>query len=172
MPESKTNRQLWGIVIIAVASIAVATILCFGMVLSSIIAKVPVRQAVRQYDVEVYASQDWQDTGIEIRHAETITIQYVSGQWSPFSGYQTDGQGCIDPDVCTQDLSILENFPENLVSGIHAALVGRINHGPIFVVGNEITLEAENTGNLLLRMNDKSSSDNSGSLMVSVKVIP
>ena len=172
MSENKPNRQLWITVIIVVASIAVAIILCFGMVLSSLIRKVPVRQEVLQYDVEVYASKDWQDTGVEIRYGEIITIQYTSGEWSPFSGYHTDGQGCIDPDVCTQDLSILETFPDNIVSGIHATLIARINQGPIFVVGNEITLEAENTGNLLLRMNDKSTSDNSGSIVVSVNVMP
>ena len=174
MSESKTIRQLWAVVIIAVASITVALILCFGMVMSSLIAKQPVRQAqaVTQQDVEVYANKDWQDTGVEIRFSQTVTIQYLSGEWSPFSGYYTDGQGCIDPDVCTQDLSILETFPENIVSGIHATLIARINQGPIFVVGNEITFDAENTGNLLLRMNDKSTSDNSGSLVVSVKVEP
>ncbi|HET9906020.1 MAG TPA: hypothetical protein VFQ23_05255 [Anaerolineales bacterium] len=69
-------------------------------------------------------------------------------------------------------LSILQTFPGNIVSGIHATLIARINQGPIFVAGNEITFEAESTGNLLLRMNDKSTSDNSGSIVVSVKVMP
>ena len=170
MSESKTSQQLWAVVIIAVASITVATILCFGMVMSSIIAKLPIRPAIAQNDVEVYADKNWQDTGVEIKQGETITIQYVSGEWSPFSGYYTDGQGCTDPNVCTQDLSVLKSFPDNIVSGIHATLIARINQGPIFVVGNEITFEAENTGSLMLRMNDKSTSDNSGSLIVSVKI--
>ena len=173
MSESKTSQQLWIVIIIAVASIIVATILCFGMVMSSLIAKQPppaVIQSVRQHEVEVYADKNWQDTGIEIRLGETITIQYVSGEWSPFSGYSTEGQGCIDPNVCTQDLSILKSFPGNIVSGIHATLIARINEGPIFVAGNEITFQAENTGGLMLRMNDKSTSDNSGSILVSVKI--
>jgi hypothetical protein len=157
-------------VIIAVASIIVAIILCFGMVMSSIIAKLPLRPVVTQHDVEVYANKNWQDTGLEIRRGETITIQYASGEWSPFSGYYTDGQGCTDPDVCTQDLAVLQSFPDNLVSGIHATLIARINQGPILVVGNEITFEAENTGGLMLRMNDKNISDNSGSIIVSVKI--
>jgi hypothetical protein len=168
--ESKTSQPLWVVVILAVASITVATILCFGMVMSSIIAKLPIPSAVTQHDVEVYADKNWQDTGIKLRQGETITIQYVSGEWSPFSGYYTDGQGCTDPNVCTQDLAVLQSFPDNMVSGIHATLIARINQGPIIVVGNEITFEAENTGSLLLRMNDKSSSDNSGSLIVSVKI--
>ena len=172
MSESKTKHQLTAIIIIAVASITVAIILCLGMVISTIIAKLPSMPAVTQHDVEVYADQDWQDTGVEIRQGETITIQYVSGEWSPFSGYYTDGQGCTDPKVCTQDLSILANFPDNIVSGIHATLIARINHGQIVVVGNEITFEAKNTGSLMLRINDKSSSDNSGSLIVLVKVKP
>ena len=170
MSESKTSQQLWVVVIIAVASITVATILCFGMVVSSMIAKLPIRPAVTQHDVEVYADKNWQDTGLEIRQGETITIQYVSGDWSPFSGYSTDGQGCTEPSVCTQDLSVLESFPDNIVGGIHATLIARINQGPIIVVGNEVTFEAENTGSLMLRMNDKSTSDNSGSLVVSVKI--
>ena len=172
MSESKPSQQLWVVVIIAVASITVATILCFGMVMSSIIAKLSIRPAVTQHDVEVYADKKWQDTGVEIRQGETITIQYVSGEWSPFSGYYTDGQGCTDPNFCTQDLSILSNFPDNIVSGVHATLIARINHGQIVVVGNEITFEAKNTGRLRLRMNDKNSSDNSGSLIVLVKVKP
>ena len=170
MSESKTSQHLWIVIIIAVASITVATILCFGMVTSSIIAKLPLHSVVTQHDVEVFAQQNWQDAGVEIRHGETITIQYVSGEWSPFSGYYTDGQGCTDPTVCTQDLSVLESFPDNIVSGLHATLIARINQGPIIVVGNEITLEAENTGSLALRMNDKNTSDNSGSLVVSVQV--
>jgi len=168
--ESKTSQHLWVVVIIAVASILVAIILCFGMVMSSIIAKLPIRPAITQQDVEVYADNNWQDTGIDIRQGETITIQYVSGEWSPFSGYYTDGQGCTDPNVCTQDLSVLKNFPDNIVSGIHATLIARINQGPILVVGNEVTFKAENTGRLMLRMNDKSTSDNSGSLVVSVTI--
>lgn len=140
------------------------------MVMSSIIAKLPIRPAITQQDVEVYADNNWQDTGIDIRQGETITIQYVSGEWSPFSGYYTDGQGCTDPNVCTQDLSVLKNFPDNIVSGIHATLIARINQGPILVVGNEVTFKAENTGRLMLRMNDKSTSDNSGSLVVSVTI--
>ena len=167
---SKTSQQLWIVVIIAVASIIVATILCFGMVMSSIIAKLPIHPTVTQHDIEVAADQSWQDTGVEIRRGETITIEYVSGEWSPFSGYYTHGQGCTDPDVCTQDLSVLQSFPDNIVSGIHATLIARINQGPIIVVGNEITFEAENTGSLMLRMNDKTTSDNSGSLIVLVKI--
>jgi len=168
--KNKTSQQLWVVVIIAVASITVAIILCFGMVMSSIIAKLPIRPAIAQNDVEVYADKNWQDAGVEIRQGETITIQYISGEWSPFFGYYTDGQGCTDPYVCTQDLSVLESFPDNIVSGIHATLIARINQGPIFVVGNEITFEAENAGSLMLRMNDKSTSDNSGSLIISVKI--
>ena len=172
MSESKPNQQLWATVIIAIASIAVASIVCFGMVTSAIIAKLPIRSSATEHNVEVYANKDWQNTGVEIRQGEAITIQYVSGEWSPFSGYFTDGQGCTDPDVCTQDLSILANFPDNIVSGIHATLIARINQGEIVVVGNEMTFEAKNTGSLMLRMNDKNSSDNPGSLIVLVKVNP
>ena len=168
MSENKTSQQLWVVVIIAIASIMIAIILCFGMVTSSIIAKLPVRPVFTQQDIEVYADREWQDTGIELRRGDTITIQYVSGEWSPFFGYSTDGQGCTDPSVCTQDLSVLKSFPDNIVSGIHATLIARVNQGPIFVVGNEITFEAENSGGLLLRMNDKSTSDNFGSILVSV----
>ena len=172
MPESKQSHQLWATIIIAFASIAVACIVCFGMVTSAMIARVPSREEVTQHEVEVYANKDWQDTDIEIRQGNTITIQYVSGKWSPFSGYYTDGQGCTDPDVCTQDLSILADFPDNIVSGVHATLIAKIDQGQIVVVGNEMTFEAKNTGSLLLRMNDKNSSDNSGSLIVLVKVKP
>jgi len=100
-------------VIIAVASITVAIILCFGMIMSSIIAKLPIRSATTQHAIEMYADKNWQDTGVEIKQGETITIHYVSGEWSPFSGYYTDGQGCTDPDVCTQDLSVLESTSDN-----------------------------------------------------------
>jgi hypothetical protein len=168
--ENKQNQQLWIVVIIAVTSIIVACIWCVGTVLSSTIAKQPIRPEVLRDDVEVFANQNWQDTGIEIRQGDIVTIQYISGEWSPFSGYYTDGQGCTDPSVCTQDLSVLKTFPDNLVSGIHATLIARINQGPIIVVGNEITFEAETTGGLVLRMNDKSTSDNSGSLVVSVQI--
>ena len=172
MSESKTKHQLWTTVIIAAASIAVASIVCIGMVTSAIIAKLPGASTVTQQEVEVYANKDWQDTGMEIGVGETITIQYVSGAWSPFSGYYTDGQGCTDPNVCTQDLSILADFPDNIVSGVHATLIARVNQSQIVVVGNEITFEAKSTGSLMLRMNDKNSSDNSGSLIVFVKVKP
>ena len=40
-------------------------------------------------------------------------------------------------------LSILANFSDNIVSGIHAALIARINRGQIIVFGNEITFEAK-----------------------------
>jgi len=136
---------------------------------------VPVTQivpAVSQQEAEVYANKSWQDTGIEVRQGEIVTIRYVSGQWSPFSGYYTDGQGCTDPNFCTQDLSILANWPDNIVGGIHATLIARIGNGQIIVVGNEITFEAKDTGILLLRINDKNISDNSGSLTILVKIKP
>src|SRR4051812_17618919 len=162
----------------SIVAIAVAIIACLGVIIAAIIAKIPIPTSpvpaltVIEQEVQAYANKDWQNTGIEVQRGEIVTIQYISGQWSPFSGYDTDGRGCIDPNLCTQDLSILENFPTNIVSGIHAALIARISDGQITVVGNEISFEAKDTGSLMLRMNDNSNSDNSGSILVLIKVKP
>jgi len=112
--------------------------------------------------VEVYANQDWQDTGVLVQPSDTLTIQYISGFWSPWPSEPVTGNGV--PRDC--DVQTTETGP---VPGVcHASLIGRIGNGAPFYIGNGTTLSAEVTGDIFLRINDSQLGDNSGSIKVQV----
>ncbi len=123
---------------------------------------------VKQELVEVQANVKWQDTGISVESGNTVTIRYVSGQWSIWQGVDplTDGEGQKNrPEKC-------QLMPQaNLGS-----LIGRIGNNPPFFVGNEVTFRSSFTGNLFLSMNDCENfpgdyqATNRGSLTVAVVI--
>jgi len=118
--------------------------------------------------VEVQANSDWQDTGVNVQIGEPVAITYVSGLWCPWSSFCLDGRGCVDvdPNVCSPD----PNQPSNIFSFAHAGLIGRIGDGTPFAVGNGVTFQANQAGNIYLRINDRSIQDNSGALTVRLEL--
>jgi len=131
---------------------------------------VPVTPATQKL-VDVQANVEWQDTGIAIRVGDTITIRYVSGQWSiwppslggvdPF----TDGEGQLGR-LGGKDAYI----PEKNIG----SLIGRIGLYPPFYVGDGTTIRSNYAGNLILSMNDVRGQfrDNGGSLIIAVVIEP
>lgn len=113
--------------------------------------------------VEVFADQDWQNTGVLVQPGDTLTIQYVSGKWSPWPGGYYDGEGSGGDPYCSCNV---------MMNVSHAGLIGRIGDGVPFFVGNDLTIMSTETGYLYLGINDSVRDDNSGSITVRVQVTP
>jgi len=110
---------------------------------------------------EAFANQQWLNTGVLIQPGDTLTIQYLSGLWSPWPNNSYDGVGSGGDPNCDC----------NVMLGVsHAALIGKIGDGNPFYVGNEFTQQMGQSGYLFLGINDNRVSDNSGSIIVSIHV--
>jgi hypothetical protein len=116
--------------------------------------------------VEVFANQGWQNTGVRVQPGDTLTIQYVSGHWSPWPGSFYDGRGVLENPPCHAGQECV------LFGVLHASLIGRIGNGDPFYIGNGTTLPVGQTEHVYLRINDSRLGDNSGSLIVRVQVTP
>ena len=113
----------------------------------------------------VIAYQEWQNTGVWLQAGQTVSIQSVSGTWSPWPNYLVDANGCTDISLCSQDPA----QPSNAAPvALHAALIGKIGDGQPFGVGMGAVVTASSEGTLYLRINDISLSDNSGSITVEI----
>lgn len=111
--------------------------------------------------IEVWAEEDWINTGYVVPNGRLLQIDYQSGTWSPWPGSAYDGLGAGgDPLVC------------NILPGAsHAALIGRVGrHGAPFLVGNSFEQKIAEGGTLYLRINDSCQQDDSGSLIVRVRI--
>jgi serine/threonine-protein kinase len=126
---------------------------------------VPPVASTTETSSDVAANQDWQDAKVALTPGETVQIT-ARGQWGPFGNglfYSADGCG---PPYCTNGL----NEPNNVCACmIHAGLIGRIGDGSPFPVGATRELTATQAGELYPRINDRVTSDNEGSLHVTVR---
>ncbi len=121
-------------------------------------------------EVEVFAAGDWQDGSIWIQQGETVSIQYVRGSWTPLYGYSTDGRGCTEPRLCNQDAEFNLTYPDNVVGALHGILIAQVGNDSIVIVGNGTTFKTNSSGYLQMRMNDRVTRDNSGSITVLVTI--
>jgi hypothetical protein len=127
-------------------------------------ARPELRRALSTASFEVFANQDWQNTGIYVFSGENVTIRYMSGAWAP------SGSTKVDADGVPNSSSSTANY---LAGHNHASLIGRgrTNSGiSVFFVGKINTIKANEEGVLELRINDKEINDNPGSIVVLIEV--
>ncbi|MFN3308683.1 MAG: hypothetical protein ACK44E_05675 [Anaerolineales bacterium] len=111
--------------------------------------------------IEVRADQAWHNTGIVLQPGDLLVIRYVSGLWSPWPGGMYDAIGFGGDPKC--DCNVLKGVS-------HAALIGKLNDGLPFFVGDNFRQRVGESGVLYLGINDLRISDNSGALLVQVEV--
>ena len=110
--------------------------------------------------IRVRADEAWTDTGMDVEVSDVLSIEYVSGDWSPWPGGSYDALGFGGDPLCDC----------NVILGVsHAALIGRIGGGRPFFVGAEYVGGAGEAGRLYLGINDTRLEDNSGRLRVRVE---
>ncbi len=112
---------------------------------------------------EIFADQDWQNSGVIVNRGDIVRITYFEGFWSPWSG-----------EICTA-LGVPETDPiiSNIVTGVlHASLIGMIGNGAPFYVGDQLEFVADEEGSLYLRINDTNLEDNAGSIYVGIEINP
>lgn len=117
----------------------------------------------------VDARKGWQDTGVMINKGVSVDIEVISGQWTSQKGttYNTGGGGyyvCANRMPASQCVEPLPTVPQDSLIG----LVG--NH--IFAVGHKMSVVADTSGELMLRMNDADNGlfDNDGVLTVRITI--
>jgi len=119
---------------------------------------------------EVYAKEDWQDTGIQVEVGQFIALEYLSGTWSECPDY-----GCNYYDAGAKDASgnVFDDpsVSDNVISDCPGpTLIARISNNLPFCVGLNYVGQVAHSGNLQLRINDMAIDDNGGSVVVSIEV--
>jgi hypothetical protein len=109
------------------------------------------------------AAQRWVDIKIELKQGQKVTIS-SRGEWTNGGGNpQQVGPSGFEGVLLNS--TIAPKIPLG-------ALIGRVNNGPTFVIGEGVTYTSPLDGFLFLSMNDDDFSDNKGQLRVSVEVKP
>lgn len=112
-------------------------------------------------EFRVLASQGWMNTEVLIQPQDILSIQYISGLWSPWAGDGYDGIGSGGVPTCDC----------NVIFGVsHASLIGKVGDDNPFFVGNEFSQPMGQSGYLYLGINDTRLNDNSGSILVSINI--
>jgi PA-IL-like protein len=106
----------------------------------------------------VAANREWTDTGVMVREGETVMIR-ANGQIE-LAPNQRVGAGGVAGGR-RGDQTPLPAAPAG-------ALIGRIDNGAPFVVGNQQSVRMPASGRLFLGVNDDVVSDNSGEFQVTV----
>ncbi|HCE16453.1 MAG TPA: hypothetical protein DEQ80_01205 [Anaerolinea thermolimosa] len=114
-----------------------------------------------QLEVEVFADRPWTDTGVSVHPGDHLSIEYESGFWSPWPQGAYDALGFGGDPRC--DCNVL-------AGASHAALIGRIDRGRPFLVGNDFAQPVGQAGRLYLGINDTRLEDNAGSLTVRIRI--
>ncbi len=109
--------------------------------------------------VSVYAAGDWQDSNVTLKNGDRFFLD-AQGTWSGGLGWISGPSGAVGIDIGR----IMPGEPAA------TALIGRIGDGPPFSVRDQYLGTAASDGNLLMRMNDPTTFDNSGSLTVDIYV--
>ena len=112
--------------------------------------------------ITVPANQQWTATGIKVRQGQTLTLT-TSGevQFSADANDRASAAGHGDKRVPGAPLP----------QAFAGALIGRIDNGQPFGVGNQTSIRAPGNGQLFLGINDDNVSDNAGQFQVSI-VLP
>jgi hypothetical protein len=115
------------------------------------------------FDVQV---QSWQDTGIQVKPGDRITIIQMDGTWTYREGvapFDANGTSALS----LQADAIIPSEPVG-------TLVGRVGEGSdqLFSVGRWKEFQAPAEGNLYLAMNDNGYGDNAGFITVQIMVEP
>jgi hypothetical protein len=111
--------------------------------------------------ITVPATQQWTPTGIRVNQGDRIQIQ-ASGQ---ITLRPNDAR-----DVAIPAGSLLQRFAPNspLPKSLAGALLGRIDSGQPFGIGNQTSIVAPGSGLLYLGVNDDVLADNSGQFQVAI----
>lgn len=104
--------------------------------------------------VTIPGNQAWTDTGKYLKASDEVSITadgsvIMGGGWAP-----------LPPSGKNPDCGTLGGFPAGELPCW--SLIGRVGDGPIFEVGNGAKITAQNSGELLLGVNDNILGDNSG----------
>lgn len=121
-------------------------------------------------EIEVYANQGWQSTGIYLEEGQRVFIEFVDGSWAARVGFEPE-----HPDIWTDASGTgYEMFyPEIGIDATFGSLLGMINGGQAFEIGGYVDLIPTESGELFLRMNDSDGGlvDNAGSIRVKIEIL-
>lgn len=167
---TRNSRGLFGLVgVVALLGIALGFTACALLGSAVMLSSWPLRfrgweRPGREFIV--FPDLGWQDTGVTLREGQQFQVQYVSGQWTYWSGTLAPFDGNGDSYICGR-----AECCEPLPGERKGALIGKIGN-EVFWVGNGGTFMARSRGRLLLRMNDCDGSfaDNEGAIRV--RVVP
>jgi hypothetical protein len=117
---------------------------------------------------DVYADQEWQDTGVSVQSGDFVTVVQIDGEWTyrepGIKPFDANGSPIVQPP---------EREGSPLPSVLIGSLIGKVGKdgSPVFI-GRWGTLAVQTDGVLYLVMNDNSHTDNTGHITVQILVEP
>ncbi|WP_370978303.1 flavin monoamine oxidase family protein [Agaribacterium sp. ZY112] len=127
------------------------------------------------WPVTVFADVAWQKTGVSIPAGATAQVFYISGEWT--DNPNENGGALYGPTGTPLETPAQPGY--TLPGANEGALVGRVNGGDAFLIGDGTTLPAGLSGELELCINDDllgqygaGLTDNQGSIMMQVYITP
>jgi len=118
--------------------------------------------------IEVSAAQESTDTTIDIARGDRVEITAERTIRDDINGYPNRR---FEPDGVPDQNG---EHPSDPFAGVfpHAALLGKIGDGDGFLVGADTTFTAQDSGRLILFVNDSGFDDNDGRFLAVVTVTP
>lgn len=112
---------------------------------------------------------EWQNTGIFIPAGKTVDIQVIAGEWTYWAGTIPYSPGTGNSTYICANATSPNNCAEPIPSVSTGYLIGRIG-GDLFPIGNRMSRQANQSGQLELRINDITFNDNDGILTVQITI--
>lgn len=115
-------------------------------------------------ETSISSRSGWQYTGVDVVRGDFLIVKHFAGEWTGdvHNGQPMIGQSAPWPERTDACLPIKAQG---------SSLVGRINSGPAFLVGNDYSKRIDSSGRFELRINDCDEwlGDNEGSLSVTIE---
>ena len=124
---------------------------------------------IRERVVTINALTGWQSGQAIIQPGEVVEITYVDGLWESWPGVGMSGPDGRNFHICHNTDEF--ECAEPLAGYSQAGMIGRVgDDGDMFGVGYQYSFVAETGGVLQLRINDRDTYDNSGSITMRITV--
>jgi len=124
-------------------------------------------EAPQTWTVPVAITQFWTHTGVQVSAGQSVVV--VARGNMNYNPYQCPPNNCIvGPDGLSHDACVDPYNPVPYLKCV--SLMGRIGGGQPFQLGSYTRFAAGSSGELLLGVNDRNPSDNTGSWTATVKL--
>ena len=149
------------------AGLAVIALVALAWVVRAAPGGAPTGSAGPARTIQVDAAKGWQATGLTVTAGTRLRVEVTAGEWTYWIGVSPLQPGTGDDYICT-DIMPVSACVEPMPYERKGALIGRVDGGPPFLIGQRNEIAVDRDGLVELRINDPDSAlhDNGGILTI------